>query len=153
MQLVKQLIQAHAYWRLKGLVADLVIWNEEHNGYRQAFQNDIQALIPAELNGTKGGIFIRAADQISNEDHILFESVARIIISDSGGTLADHVNRKEIAKAVIPFIEKTQMNALSLTPITPPKDLVFFNGLGGFSPDGKEYVIITDNKHKTPAHG
>lgn len=151
MQLVKQLIQAHAYWRLKGLVADLVIWNEEHNGYRQAFQNDIQALIPAELNGIKGGIFIRAADQISNEDRILFQTVARIIISDNGGTLADHVNRKEIAKVVIPFVEKTQTNVPSLILIKPLKDLIFFNGLGGFSPDGKEYVIITDNNHKTPA--
>ncbi|MDQ2752541.1 MAG: cyclic beta 1-2 glucan synthetase, partial [Bacteroidota bacterium] len=150
-QLVKQMIQAHGYWRIKGLVADLVIWNETHDGYRQAFQNDIQALIPAELNGVKGGIFLRTSDQISNEDRILFQSVARIIIADSGGTLADHVNRKEIAKVVTSFIEKSQSNAISLIPITPPKDLIFFNGLGGFSPDGKEYIIIADNKNKTPA--
>lgn len=150
-QLVKQMIQAHAYWRLKGLVLDLVIWNETHDGYRQAFQNDIQALIPAELNGKKGGIFVRASDQISNEDRILFQTVARIIISDSGGTLADHVNRKGIAKVAIPLIEKTQTVAPSLKPIALPKDLIFFNGSGGFSPDGKEYVIITDNNNKTPA--
>ncbi|MDQ2720432.1 MAG: cyclic beta 1-2 glucan synthetase, partial [Bacteroidota bacterium] len=150
-QLVKQMIQAHGYWRVKGLVADLVIWNETHDGYRQAFQNDIQALIPAELNGVKGGIFLRTSDQISNEDRILFQSVARIIIADSGGTLADHVNRKEISKVVLPFIEKNQSNPISLLPITAPKDLIFFNGLGGFSPDGKEYVIIADNKNKTPA--
>ena len=49
MLLVKQLIQAHAYWRLKGLAVDLVIWNEEHTGYRQDFQNEIHALIPSEL--------------------------------------------------------------------------------------------------------
>jgi cyclic beta-1,2-glucan synthetase len=150
MQLVKQLIQAHAYWRLKGLVVDLVIWNEEHNGYRQAFQNDIQALVPAELNGTKGGIFIRAADQISNEDRILFQSVARIIIADSVGTLADHVNRKSLARVSIPLIDKSQGNPLSLTAIPQPKDLIFFNGSGGFSPDGKEYVITTDKNNKTP---
>lgn len=151
MQLVKQLIQAHAYWRLKGLVADLVIWNEEHNGYRQAFQNEIQSLIPAELNGTKGGVFLRASDQISNEDRFLFQSVARIIISDSGGTLADHVNKKNLVSLTIPTIVKTQTYPLSVTSIPQPKDLIFFNGLGGFSPDGKEYVIITDNKNKTPA--
>jgi cellobiose phosphorylase len=149
-QLVRQLIQAHAYWRLKGLVVDLVIWNEEHNGYRQVFQNDIQSLMPAELNGTKGGIFLRATDQISNEDRILFQSVARVIIADSGGTLADHVNRKEFVKAVIPFIEKSETYPLSLTVIPLPKDLIYFNGSGGFSPDGKEYVIITDSNNKTP---
>ena len=31
-ELVRQLVQAHAYWRLKGLAVDLVIWNEEHGG-------------------------------------------------------------------------------------------------------------------------
>ncbi len=150
-QLVKQMIQAHAYWRLKGLVLDLVIWNETHDGYRQAFQNDIQALIPAELNGKKGGIFIRPSDQISNEDRILFQTVARIIISDSGGTLADHVNRKELAKVAIPFIVKSKTYPRSSASIPMPEGLLFFNGLGGFSPDGLEYVIITDNKNKTPA--
>ena len=103
MQLVKQLIQAHAYWRLKGLLVDLVIWNEEHGGYRQAFQNEIKALIPAEMMDRPGGIFVRASDQISNEDRILFQTVARIIISDSGGTLADHVKRKALAKAAVPY--------------------------------------------------
>ena len=44
-ELVKQLIQAHAYWRLKGLVVDLVIWNEDRGGYRQTLQNEILALI------------------------------------------------------------------------------------------------------------
>jgi cyclic beta-1,2-glucan synthetase len=151
MQMVKQLIQAHAYWRLKGLIVDLVIWNEAHNVYRQDFQNDIQALIPSELKDRPGGIFVRAADQISNEDRILFQTVARVNISDSGGTLADHVNRKSIAKAAIPRISKDEKYMPSLTPVPSPKDLIFFNGSGGFSPDGKEYVIVTDDNSKTPA--
>ena len=33
--LVRQVVQAHAYWRMKGLAVDLVIWNEDHSGYRQ----------------------------------------------------------------------------------------------------------------------
>ena len=151
MLLVKQLIQAHAYWRLKGLVLDLVIWNEEHNGYRQALQNDIQSLIPVELYGTKGGIFLRPSDQISNEDRILFQSVARVIIADSGGTLAEQVNKKELSKVPLPYLEKKQTHPLIITTIEQPKDLIFFNGLGGFSKNGKEYVIVTDNNNKTPA--
>jgi len=150
MQLVNQLIQAHTYWRLKGLVVDLVIWNEEHNVYRQVFQNYIQSLIPVELNGTKGGVFLRASDQISNEDRILFQSVARVIISDGGGTFAEQVNRKELVRLTVPFIDKNQTHPLSLVAMTLPKDLIFFNGLGGFSSDGKEYVIITDQNNKTP---
>ena len=150
MELAKQLIQAHAYWRIKGLVVDLVIWNEEHSGYRKAFQNEIEALIAPELKDRPGGIFVRASDQISIEDRILFQSVARVSIDDNGGTLADHVKRKAMAKAVIPYITATNTYSPDLTQMPLPKDLVFFNGLGGFSADGSEYVITIDNKNKTP---
>ncbi|MCU0581995.1 MAG: hypothetical protein MUF26_06040, partial [Syntrophales bacterium] len=45
--LVRQLIQAHAYWRLKGLAVDLVIFNEDHAGYRQVLHDQIMGLIAA----------------------------------------------------------------------------------------------------------
>lgn len=151
MQLVQQLIQAHTYWRLKGIDVDLVIWNEEHNGYRQVFQNAIQALIPGDSRDRPGGIFVRALEHISSEDRLLFQAVARIIISDSGGTLADHVNRKQLSKVVIAPIAPSRVYDPSASGITAPDDLTFFNGLGGFSPDGSEYVIVTDDNNKTPA--
>jgi len=151
MQLAKQLIQAHAYWRLKGLIVDLVIWNEEHSGYRQVFQNEIQALIPSELIDRPGGIFVRASDQLSNEDRILFQTVARVNISDNGGTLADHVNRKPASRLVMPRIKPIQGEESPPIPVHVPKDLIFYNGLGGFSADGHEYVIVLDSKHTTPA--
>jgi len=151
MQLVQQLVQAHAFWRLSGLAVDLVIWNEEHGGYRQVFQNEIQALVPVELRDRTGGIFLRASDQISNEDRILFETVARINISDNGGTLADHVKRKQPARLVIPYITPTQTHKRSSNGIPIPKELIFFNDWGGFSPDGSEYVIAIGDKNKTPA--
>ena len=34
-ELVRQAVQAHAYWRMKGLAVDLVIWNEDDSVYRQ----------------------------------------------------------------------------------------------------------------------
>ena len=151
MLLVKQLIQAHAYWRLKGLAVDLVIWNEEHTGYLQVFQNQIEALIPSELRDRSGGIFVRATDQLPNEDRILFETIARVNISDNGGTLADHVNRKQLSKLAIPYIIPGKTNKPDLDSILSPKDLIFFNGLGGFSSDGTEYITIIEEKHKTPA--
>jgi cyclic beta-1,2-glucan synthetase len=69
------LVQAHAYWRLKGLLVDLVIWNEDHGGYRQTLTEPVigycRAGISANVKEQPGGIFIRSADQISNEDRIL----------------------------------------------------------------------------------
>jgi hypothetical protein len=43
-ELVRQLVQAHAYWRLKGLIVDLVIWNDDHGGYRQELHDRIHGL-------------------------------------------------------------------------------------------------------------
>ena len=80
-ELVRQLVQAHAYWRLKGLKVDLMIFNEDTAGYRQALQDQIMALIAggadANLIDKPGGIFVRPAEQISVEDRILLQSVAR----------------------------------------------------------------------------
>ncbi|HEY1922661.1 MAG TPA: glucoamylase family protein, partial [Tepidisphaeraceae bacterium] len=45
MNLVRQLVQAHAYWRVHGLAVDLVIWNEDQSGYRLALQDQIVGVI------------------------------------------------------------------------------------------------------------
>jgi cyclic beta-1,2-glucan synthetase len=155
--LVRKLVQAHAYWRLKGLAVDLVIWNEDHAGYRQLLQEQIMGLIAAgvEANVTErpGGIFVRPGDQISNEDRILLQTVARAVISDSLGPLADQVNRRALAAALAPLLTPTRSHSPeSGTAVARARnDLLFFNGLGGFTPDGREYIITTAHGQKTPA--
>jgi len=155
--LVSQLVQAHAYWRLKGLAVDLVIWNEDHAGYRQLLHDKIMGLIAAgiEVNVTDrpGGIFVRPADQIAEEDRILIQTVARAIITDSRGSLADQIKGRSPVEATVPRLTPTRTHRpepLSVAPL-PRHDLTFFNGLGGFTPDGREYVITTAHGQLTPA--
>jgi cyclic beta-1,2-glucan synthetase len=154
-ELVRQLVQAHAYWRLKGLKVDLVIWNEDHGSYRQVLQNEMESLISpgivTEVRDKPGGIFIRPADQISNEDRILFQTVARIVISDTQGTLEEQINRLNKVKPIIPYFIPTKFYASRIDPFEAPAGLQFFNGTGGFSKDGKEYVILSTPTHSTPA--
>jgi cellobiose phosphorylase len=155
--LVRQLVQAHAYWRLKGLAVDLVIWNEDHAGYRQLLHEQIMGLIAAgiEANVTDrpGGIFIRSGDQISNEDRILLQTVARAIITDSRGALAEQINRRGLVQVTVPRLTPTRTRRPEppATAALPRHDLIFFNGLGGFTPDGREYVITTAHGHVTPS--
>ena len=156
-ELVRQLVQAHAYWRLKGLAVDLVIWNEDHAGYRQLLQEQIQGLIAAGLEAKftdrPGGIFLRIGEQISSEDRILFQTVSRAILTDSGGTLWDQIHRRRVAEVPVPHIRPPR-NRREETPAAaeiPPRELIFFNGLGGFTPDGREYVISTAHGQETPA--
>ena len=155
--LVRQLVQAHAYWRLKGLAVDLVIWNEDHAGYRQELHEQIMGLIAAgaEANVTNrpGGIFVRHADQMSSEDCILLQTVARVIITDSRGSLTDQINQHTPADMSVPPLKTTRAARTDppAVPAVPRRDLIFFNGLGGFTPDGREYVITTAQGQVTPA--
>jgi cyclic beta-1,2-glucan synthetase len=154
--LVRQLVQAHAYWRLKGLAVDLVIWNEDHAGYRQLLHDQIMGLIAAgiEANVTDrpGGIFVRPADQISEEDRILIQTVARAIITDRLGALADQINRRSFVEVTVPLLIPTRTHRSEPLAVAalPRHDLMFFNGLGGFTTDGREYVITTAHGQVTP---
>jgi len=156
-ELVRQLVQAHAYWRLKGLTVDLVIWNEDHAGYRQLLHDQIMGLIAAgiEVNVTDrpGGIFVRLTEQISSEDRILFQTVARAIITDSRGALAEQLYRRGIVEVALPHLNPTRTHRPEpkVVAALPRHDLIFFNGIGGFTPDGKEYVITTAQDQVTPA--
>ncbi len=156
-ELVRQLVQAHAYWRLKGLAVDLVIWNEDRAGYRQLLQDKIIGLIAAGVEAhvidRPGGIFVRSAEQISNEDRILFQSVARAIISDSLGTLAEQINRRSLRDMQVPRFQPTRSHRADppASSALPQRDLILHNGLGGFTPDGHEYVITTTAEQVTPA--
>ncbi|MDR3609457.1 MAG: glucoamylase family protein [Ignavibacteriaceae bacterium] len=156
-ELVRQIVQAHAYWRLKGLSVDLVIWNEDHAGYRQQLQEQIMRLIASGVEANNidrpGGIFVRQADQISDEDKILIQTVARVIITDKGGTLDTQVNHRVITELPIRRLKeiKTYHAPKQEDPLILRDDLLSFNGFGGFTQDGREYIITTSSSHVTPA--
>ncbi|MCW3126276.1 MAG: glycosyltransferase [Bacteroidetes bacterium] len=149
--LIKQLIQAHVYWRMKGLAVDLVIWNESHGGYRQALQNQIMSLIATQSTEQSGGIFVRGADQVPPEDTVLMQTVARICISGADNSLLEFINRKGPAKVAIPYIIPTQTYSPATEINLTKETLILENGFGGFSNDGKEYIIEVSDKQRTPA--
>ena len=154
--LVRRLVQAHAYWRLKGLAVDLVIWNEDRGGYRQALQDQIMGLIAAGVEAhvidRPGGIFVRRGEQISEEDRILLQSVARAIITDRRGSLVEQVTRRGLPEVRVPRLVPTHSARVATATVEPPsRELILGNGIGGFTPDGSEYVITTLADQATPA--
>jgi cyclic beta-1,2-glucan synthetase len=155
--LVHQLVQAHAYWRMKGLAVDLVIWNEEHSGYRQRLQEQIMGLIASGIEASvidrPGGIFVRPAEQISSEDRILLQAVARAIITDGRGTLAEQLDHRAFVEPRLPQLTATRQYRPETSPtgVLPGRELILFNGLGGFTTDGHEYVIALAPGQTTPA--
>lgn len=154
--LVKQLIKAHSYWRLKGLAVDLVIWNDDFGTYRQLLHDEIIGFVQAtggSVMDQPGGVFLRSGDQISNEDRILFQTVARLIFDDNSGSLIDQMNRRRqfkalpaaLAPAAIRYEIDTQQK------VSLPNNLLFYNGTGGFTVDGKEYILLVTKDKTSPA--
>jgi cellobiose phosphorylase len=154
--LVRQLLQAHAYWRLKGLTVDLVICHSEGVGSRQPLHDQIMSLIAAgaeaNLSDQPGGIFVRLVGHLSSEDRILIQTVARVVLDDRGGALAEQINRRSLAEAVAPlFTPARTLHAEPRAAVESSReDLIFFNGLGGFTPDGREYVVTIAPGQVTP---
>ncbi len=155
-ELVTQLVNAHAYWRLKGLAVDLVIWNEDHSVYRQAVTERIVGLIASGVGAgmldKPAGIFVRRSDQMSDEDRTLFQAVARVVISDASGSLAQVVERRTKVEPPLPRLVPARGHGDYQPAVRRvPTDLRLFNGYGGFSPDGTEYVITLAEGQSTPA--
>jgi len=159
---VRQLVRAHEYWRLKGISADLVILNAEGSSYGQDFQESLEAMVqgsrPAvsqEKNGKHGGVHVLRADLLPPPDRILLNAAARVVIDARRGTLSEQVVRLDRTRPgpAPPRLRSPREAAetVSLAVPAPPPDLQFFNGLGGFTPDGREYVTILGKGQWTPA--
>lgn len=155
--LVRRVVAAHAYWRLKGLAVDLIIWNEDRSGYRQILQEQVMGLVSSSVEAhmldCPGGIFIHRGEQIAPEDRILLQTVARAIIVDSKGSLADQVTRRIPAELPVVLTGSAPIRRSDSKRMVelPRRRLLFDNGLGGFSEDGREYVITTGVGQMTPA--
>ena len=163
-ELVRQLVKAHAYWRLKGLAVDLVIWNGDHAGYRQQLQDMIMGMIASGVEASQierpGGIFVRSIQHISGEDRTLMQAVARLVLADNRGSLAEQVGRRQLqAKpALLPIAEgrvaegrAAEFGAPQETAATVPDELLLPSPYGGFSADGAEYVMTLAQGQSTPA--
>jgi cellobiose phosphorylase len=153
--LVRQALQAHAYWHETGLEVDLVILNEDISGYRQDLQARIMGLIAAGTEAHRvdqpGGIFPRRSEQMPEEGRVLLQTVARVILTDSAETLAQQVERRASMARKIPRFAPSRAAWPANSPEPPLRERVFFNGLGGFTPDGREYVISLAPGQTTPA--
>ena len=173
LKLVRQMIRAHAYWRMKGLTVDLLIVNENVSIYHEALHDRITDLIASGTEAHQldraGGLFVRRLEQIPHDDRLLLQTVARIVLDGEKGTLEEQIKAPRVLARQVPALKasgaeavgardadqpaKEQRAPVSRNPSAhplPPRDLIFENGLGGFTRDGHEYVITLHPGDTTP---
>jgi cyclic beta-1,2-glucan synthetase len=159
MAIARQLLRAHEYWRSKRLAVDLVILNERASSYVQ----DLQAALETALRTSQsrpqiggdaahGSVFILRADLISAETRAVLSSVARAVLYGPRGSLEDQLDRvRPVVAPALPTWPRGGTHAPSAEAPVAPRNLEFFNGLGGFANDGSEYVTLLGEGQTTPA--
>ncbi len=146
--LLVEALQAFNYWRSHHITVNLVILNEEDTGYALDLNNTIQRHIirvgaENSLN-QRDGIFVLRSDQLQPADKILLKTVAGVILDEKSGTLAEHARRLTSQTTHLPEFIPSLSPALAneaTEHLQSPNNLLLDNTLGGFSPDGREYVI------------
>ena len=154
--LLREALLAQEFWRINGAVVDLVVLNEEPGGYNQPFQDRALALIassPAQGRvDQRGGVFVRRTQQLSPAQQALVLGAARVVLVSSAGSLGRQLRAASVPAKLPPPRVWAKRPAPAAEERMPPRPtLVFDNGLGGFSEDGREYVLRLDPGAQTPA--
>jgi cyclic beta-1,2-glucan glucanotransferase len=155
LSVVRRLLRGHEYLRLKGLVFDLVVLNDHPPSYVQSLQDELQRLV--RISGSQslidkpGGVFLRRSDLMPEADRILLHAVARVVIVTDRGPLEEQLVQRPLEDDLpARFVARAPSRKYPGRALKSP-DLEFFNGLGGFTKEGHEYVTILSDGQWTPA--
>ena len=157
--LVRQVLQAQEYWRLKGLSADVVILNENPSSYLDEIQAQLTALLdngPWRLwKHRPGGAYLLRADSIGATERALIEAAARAVVGGDRGDLRTQldrphklhsVRRPAFAAGVLP----ASIDPAIAAPPAPLPPATLGNGFGGFTDEGRAYRIVLEGDQETP---
>ncbi len=155
---VRQLLRAHEYWRLKQLAVDLVILNERGSSYVQDLQVALETLVRMSQSrprigndGAKGSVFVLRTDLLPAQTRAALSSAARVVFVGQRGSLAEQLERRAKPVSVARGARFIADGPEVLPRSAEPAELEFFNGVGGFSADGREYVTSLTAEQPTPA--
>jgi cyclic beta-1,2-glucan synthetase len=157
LEIVKQLLRAHEYWRLKRLAVDLVILNDRPPSYATDLQQALDAAIRTsqarrdEDGPKRGAVFLLRSDLLPSAIRDLLQTAARAVFVARRGTLSDQLARlREPEPTPRPQPQDTVGEARDVAARAMPP-LEFFNGFGGFAAEAREYVVVLDEDQRTPA--
>jgi cyclic beta-1,2-glucan synthetase len=150
--LVRLILTAHEHWRLKGLSADAVILNELATSYRDEVNDQLAQLVDggpwSAWKGKPGGVFLLQSDAMLDAETVLLQSVARVILSGEAGTLVQQLDRPGMEPPLALNTLPVDEAPAGAEPALPPR--LMENGLGGFTRDGRGYVVVLDGDRETP---
>jgi cellobiose phosphorylase len=153
-QVVHEALKAHEYWKMKGLFVDLIIFNEDKSSYLQPLQELLNETVHSkyghDVMNKSGGIYIRNANIMPEEDRNLLYTVARIVLKGEKGSITHQIKMNDM-EIEFPDEKRFKEDKTIYKSQDEPLKVDYFNGYGGFSKDGMEYIIRLKDGCNTPA--
>ncbi len=157
LELVREAVLAHHFFRERGMLIDLVILNAQHTDYGAEMNRLLYRLITRSGSDAwinqRGGIFVVYADQMKPAERTLLRTAARVVLLDERGSLAEQLAPYSTPVQHLPAFTPSRVpgdESESTPPLPALEPLSFFNGLGGFGAGGREYVIDLPPGRQTP---
>lgn len=153
--LVRDVLAAHAYWRLRGFMSDLVILNEEAASYEQPLARELERAIQwyeqMAPRDQRAGIHLLSRAMLPDEDIQLLHAVARVMLVAARGALVRQLAAWDVTPELPPPLVSRTSALSDRSPSLPPVELHYFNGVGGFALDAREFVITIGPEPLPPA--
>jgi len=153
--LVRQVLQAQEYWRLQGLSADVVIVNEHPTSYLDEMHGQLTAVLDdgpwSAWQHRPGGAYLLRFDRMGHAERVLLQAVATAVLRGDAGDLRTQLDRPDAVRIPGALLVPTSPPRLDqlATPVSVP-ELSLANGLGGFTDDGRAYVVVLEGTTETP---
>ena len=157
-RLFRELLKAHEYLRLKGFNFDLVVLERTCASYLQDLHDTLTQMVESSPDqgwmDRPGGVFLRRADLMPEEDRTLLRAAARVEMVAADGAL-----REQLKRTAIPFEPST--GACRCRGARPPsrpgeqprhhlRPSSNSNGIGGFAEGGRQYVVVVNPQRRQP---
>ena len=159
---VKEVLKAYEFFKTKNIETEVIILDEEKHSYENYVREEIDNCIlnnhMGYLKNVKGGIFGLSSYEIDKKDLQLLDFVSSITINSKFGGLENNIKEiedkyveefrdipNELVKSDILTEDEDNLNILQKT-----ENIKYYNEYGGFSSDGKEYLISINKDKRLP---
>ena len=159
-KVVEDALKAYEYYRLKNIYIDLVIINEEESSYENYVKDEIEKILfnkdIAFMQNQNAGIFI--LNNLSKEEIKFLEVRANLTLDSHLGNIKLQI--KDLEDEYLENLKTASYETNKQIVINDEQDkereninmqeLKYYNEYGGFSADGKEYLIKVNKENRLP---
>ncbi|MDZ7789945.1 MAG: glucoamylase family protein [Xanthomonadales bacterium] len=153
---IERLVRAHTLVSGRQLRSDLLLIDEMAGGYEQTGRDRLQELVESVRSRTQrvlfGQVTVIPGRELSADQRRALLAAASVVLDLDRPDLVGQLRPPQSQRLppLVPSRSDRDADEVS-RPLVRPDDLLCDNGIGGFSPDGREYVMHLEPGQHTPA--